>query len=202
MNTTFRLKPEFSFKKVIAASIIAISLPLASVALAHDEGQGHDMAKGAHCERGANMHHGMGKPGMPPYLQGLQLSSAQEDQLFALMYPQIPTMRDQHKQRIQLMEELHAASQADKFDEAKVQQLADKMAGLEKQKVMMMARNDAKIFALLTPEQRKKAREFKMPRHEFGHGFHHSEADQDEAIGHEPVNLKQPTPHPSANRVM
>ncbi|MEO7344280.1 MAG: Spy/CpxP family protein refolding chaperone [Methylotenera sp.] len=181
MNTTFTTnKPKFTFKKVLAASIIAISLPLATLALAQDDGPNagkpdHKMDRGSHCEKGARMHHGMGKPGVPHYLRDVTLTSAQEDQLFTLMHAQMPIMRDQHKQEIQLRQELRTASQADKFDEAKVQQLADKLANLDKEKTMMRAHNEAKIFALLTPEQRVKAREAKIHKRGFRHGDAHGE---------------------------
>jgi Spy/CpxP family protein refolding chaperone len=174
MNTLFRLKQKFSIKQALLASFIAISLP--SVALAHAE---HDGDKGSHCEREGMSQHGM-HDGKPPYLRGLDLSSAQEDQLFNLNYAQVPAMRDQHKQHQQLMEELHATAQAEKFDDTKAQQLADKAAKLEKDKVLTMARHDAKVFALLTPEQRKKAREFKMKEHGFGHRFDRGDERRDE----------------------
>ena len=61
-------------------------------------------------------------------------------------------MRNAHKQYRLLIEELRATAQADTFDDAKAQQLADKAASLEKEKVLMIARNEAKIFALLTPK--------------------------------------------------
>ena len=180
MNTNTVSK--LSFKQVLAVAIVAISLP-ATIAFA-DNGASdhHDVSKSEHCERGDKVRHGMDEPGMPPYLHGLQLSSAQEDKLFAITYPQIPVMRDAHKQHRQLIEELRATAQADTFDDAKAQQLADKAASLEKEKVLMMARNDAKIFALLTPEQRNKAREFKMGDH------WHIQGDD----GHnQPSNFKQ-----------
>ena len=191
MNTNTVSK--LSFKQVLAVAIVAISLP-ATIAFA-DNGASdyHDMNKGEHCERGNNAHHGMGEPGMPPYLHGLQLSSAQKDKLFAITYPQIPAMRNAHKQRTQLMEELRATAEADTFDDARAQQLADKAASLEKENVLTMARNDAKIFALLTPEQRNKAREFKMGKH------WHNHADD----GHnQPSNFKQHTPHQTEKREM
>jgi len=191
MNTILKLKSGFSFKKMIIASVLAISLPVASVAYAE-----HDGHQGKHCERGAKSHHGMhmGKPGMPMYLHGLTLSSAQEDQLFELMHAQMPNLRNQHKQHRQVVEELHAAARAEKFDEAKVQQLADKAASLEKEKVLMLARQDAKIFALLTPEQRKKAREFK--------GFEHSGPGHHGAFNDGDDNDKQPTRFKQPHRLL
>ena len=191
MNTNTVSK--LSFKQVLAVAIVAVSLP-ATIAFA-DNGASdhHDMKNGEHCERGDRAHHGMGEPGVPPYLHGLQLTSAQEDKLFAITYPQIPTMRDAHKQHRQLMEELRATAQADTFDDAKAQQLADKAAALEKEKVLMMARNDAKIFALLTPEQRNKARKFKMGDH------WHNHSDD----GHnQPSNFRQRALHQTEKREM
>ncbi len=174
MNTAFIFKQKFSFKQALLASFIAISLPTA--AIAHAE---HDGDKSQHCERGGLAQHGM-HDGKPPYLHGLDLTSAQEDQLFNLNYAQVPAMRNQHKQHQQLMEELHATAQSEKFDDIKAQQLADKAAKLEKEKVLAMARHDAKVFALLTPEQRKKAREFKMEEHGFGHGFERGDDRRDD----------------------
>lgn len=176
MNTTFTThKPKFTFKKVLATSIVAISLPLATVALAQDDGPNagkpdHKMDSGSHCEKGARLHHGMGKPGVPHYLRDVNLTSAQEDQLFTLMHAQMPLMREQHKQEIQLRQELRTTSQADRFDEGKVQQLADKLSTLDKEKIIARARNEAKIFALLTPEQRVKASEAIIHNREFRHG--------------------------------
>jgi periplasmic protein CpxP/Spy len=170
MNTPLRFKQTlsfkqtFSFKQVLLASFLAVSLPAASLAHAEQDGD-----KGPRCERSDKTRHDMHE-GKPPYLRGLDLTSAQEDQLFNLNYAQIPVMRDQHKQHQQLMEELRATAQAEKFDEAKIQQLSDRAAKLEKEKVLAWARHDAQVFALLTPEQRKKAREFKMEAHGFGHG--------------------------------
>lgn len=159
MNTPFR------FKQVLLASFLAVSLPAAS--LAHAE---HGGDKGSRCEHGDKSHHGTHE-GKQLYLRGLDLTSTQKDQLFNLNYAQIPVIREQHKQHQQLMEELRATAQAEKFDDAKIQQLSDKAAKLEKEKVLTWARHDAKVFALLTPEQRKKAREFKMK--ERGHGADH-----------------------------
>jgi len=183
MNTLFRLKQKFSFKQALLASFIAISLPTAALARAE-----HDGEKPQHCERGGLSQFSM-HDGKPPYLRGLDLTSTQKDQLFNLNYAQVPAMRDQHKQHQQLIEELHATIQAEKFDDTKAQQLADKAAKLEKDKVLTIARHEAKVFALLTPEQRKKAREFKMKEHSFGHEFDHG----DEQRGQRGDDNKRPT---------
>lgn len=161
MNTPFTLK------KTLATFVLAMSLPVASAALASNalaEASGVK-APNAHCERGpkhdmhgANMH----KPGMPPYLRAVNLTEAQKDQLFALRHEQAPKMREQHKAQFKLMQEMRETTQADQFDEAKAKSIASQMAALDQEKILARAQNEAKIFALLTPEQRTKAREFKM----------------------------------------
>ncbi|MDI1308004.1 MAG: Spy/CpxP family protein refolding chaperone [Methylotenera sp.] len=164
MNTPFRFKQTFSFKQMLLASFLAVSLPAASLAQAE-----HDGDKEPRCERGDKSNHDTHE-GKAPYLRCLDLTSAQKDQLFNLNHAQIPVTRDQHKQHQQLMKELRETAQAEKFDDAKIQQLSDKAAKLEKEKVLAWARHDSQVFALLTPEQRKKAREFKMEERRFGHG--------------------------------
>ena len=174
MKNPLKLKHHFSFKQALLATFIAISLP--TVALAQAE---HDGDKGQHCERQGMSKHGM-RDGKAHYLRGLDLTSTQKDQLFNLNYAQMPTMRDQHKQHQQLIVELRATAQAEKFDDTKAQQLADRAAQLERDKVLARARHEAKVFALLTPEQRKKAREFKMEERGHNHGFNRGDSHYNE----------------------
>ena len=181
MNTSPKLTPQISLKRILAASILAISLPLTSIAYAE-----HGDQDGKNCKRDARSSHGMHfeKAGVPPYLHGIALTSAQEDQIFTIMHAQMPDLRNQQKQYHELINEIRATAQADKFDNAKIQQLADKAASLEKGKVLLFAQQDAKIFALLTPEQRKKARDFK--------GFKHTGADRDGTSGDSESRNKRP----------
>lgn len=158
----------FTLKKVIAASILALSLPLATVAIAHDGGHQDNGSKaGQHCNKG--QHQGFHKSGLPHHLKALDLSDKQKDEIFALIHNQVPAMREQHKERVKLMAELRATTQADQYDDAKAQKIAERLASLDKEKTLTRARNGAKIYALLTPEQRAKAREFKWERHGFNH---------------------------------
>lgn len=177
------MNTKLTLKQLIATSILAISLPLASVAVAHEGGPDGRADKGVHCQKGAGMHHGTGKLGLPHYLRGIQLSETQQDQVFNLRHAQVPVMRDQHKQRVKLMQELRATSQVDQFDDAKAQQIANQLASLDKEKTLTRARNDAKIFALLTPEQRQKAREAKMQKH-WARGEHTGFKSHDGAMKH------------------
>jgi Spy/CpxP family protein refolding chaperone len=175
MNNTWTLK------HTLAAAVLAISIPAVSFAFTGQNGD-----KGDRCEKGQFHGDKHGMRGGAPYLAGLDLTSAQDDQLFALNHALEPIMREQHKQHQQLIEEMHSLTQADKLDEAKLQLLADKAAKLEKDKALTIAHHEAKVFALLTPEQRKKAREFKMPERGMSHdGEHHNHED-----GDHPVNFK------------
>jgi Spy/CpxP family protein refolding chaperone len=193
--TTLSLK-KLTLQHLISASILAISLPLAGTALAHD---GHTAGKdNAKCERGhfhQGKHHGFKhqgfkhhgfkqghQDGVPHYLHGLTLTQAQQDQLFALRHEQAPVLREQQKERRALYQALREASQAPAFDDAKVQQIATGLANLEREHVLMRARNQAKIMALLTPEQREKVSAFKLERAQRKHtertSYHHHHGDQ------------------------
>lgn len=88
------------------------------------------------------------------------------------MHEQAPTKYAQHQQHRETHEAIRLLGQADTFDEAKAQQLTDQLAQLEKEKAMSRLRTQAKIAALLTPEQRQKARELKARAHD-RHGMRH-----------------------------
>ena len=152
-------------KKTLALAAMAIALPYA--ALSHAE----STDKPKHCQQGDKRSQflcgeksGMG---LPPHLRGLDLTEAQQDKVFAIMHAQAPDMYEDHKQHRKLTEELRVLSQADIFDQTKADQISNELGKLEKDKAFNIAANQAKIFALLTPEQRKKMRAFKMPEPKF-----------------------------------
>ena len=162
-----------NIKHLIAATFLAVSLPLASSAFANEHGNDrHHSDKGAACHQG-KMHNkgGLHHSGIPPYLHGVTLTEAQKDQIFTLTHAQVPVIREQHKQEFALKKELHEVTKAEKFDDAKAQQIATKLAALEKEKSLGHARNQAKILGLLTPEQRTQAQEFAKKVQE-AHGEH------------------------------
>jgi len=176
------MKPVFNLKKLLAVACISLAVPLTLHAdPMQGDGRGPDHEKSGHCERhhsdlkagahGAKLMHGI-----PPYLRGVELTELQRDQLFKLMYAQLPAMRDQGKLRHKTMQELSALSSAESFDDTKAQQLAAQLATLQKDMVLARARNDAKVFAILTPEQRQQAQEAMKSREQRGYG--------------EPVNFK------------
>lgn len=153
---------QLTLKQLVSASVLALALPLATPAFAHDAQP--NCKKGAHCERAHHrgnhgQHHGS-KDGVPHYLRGLELSQVQKDQLFTLRHKQAPVMREQQKQRHKLMQALRDTTQAQSFDDAKAQHIATGLANLERDQVLMRARMQAKVFALLTPEQRAEAQPY------------------------------------------
>ena len=148
-----------SIKQLLAISTLAIALPFS--ALSHAE-------PGKHCDRHDDKHgHGFkhranwGEPGVPHHFKALNLTQDQQDKIFAIAHEQAPVKYAQHKQHRETLEALRTLAQADKFDEAKAQQLADQLGKLEKEKVLNRLKTEAKISAVLTPDQRAKAREFK-----------------------------------------
>lgn len=174
-----------TIKHLIAATFLAVTLPLASSALAHDHGYSHG-DKGAACLKG-KMHHkgGMHQSVVPPYLLGVQLTDPQKDQIFTLIHAQVPVMREHHKQEIVLKKEIYEVTSAEKFDDAKVQQIATQLATLERDKILNRARNQAKVFDLLTPEQRTQAQAFVEKMRE-AHGEHAAyKGRRDEGRKHE-----------------
>ncbi len=156
-----------SIKQLLAISTLAIALPFSALSHAEpgkDCGR-HDDKRGHGFKHGGNF----GESGTPRHLKALNLTQDQQDKIFAIVHEQAPAKYTQHKQQRETLEALRTLAQADKFDDAKAQQLADQLGKLEKEKVLSRLKTEAKINAVLTPEQRAKAREFKAPENR-GHG--------------------------------
>ena len=164
------MKRKLFSTKLAVITALAIALPFS--AISHAESTN----KAKHCQHGGERGHFQGKGqhhkmGVPPYLMGLDLTEDQQDKVFAIMHAEAPNKYEGQKQHRKLIEELRSLSQADSFDQAKANQISDQLAKLEKDKALNMATSQAKVFALLTPEQRKKAREFKMQEPDSNHRF-------------------------------
>ena len=141
---------------VIAASSIALALPLAA--------QAAPMGGDRHCSAQQSMEgrHGQGhgqRGGMRHMVRGLDLSEQQRDQIFALMHEQRPVMRAKMKEVRNTRQALRALSLSDAFDEAAARQLATQGAQAAAEMAELRARTEARIFQLLTPEQREQVRQ-------------------------------------------
>lgn len=176
----------FTIKHLMKLTCLAVAMPL----IVHAEpAPGPDSKPGAQyaCKQAGHKEHGrggerLGRQGLdiPPHLRNVDLTEAQRDKIFAITYAQLPVMRDQGKERRKTMDELRALSTAPSFDDAKAQQLATKLADIEKQTVLARVRNEAKINAVLTPEQRQQVQDRRQ--------------QDEERRGLEPAGFKGPRP--------
>ena len=114
------------------------------------EGQPHGAPMPMGMPAGAPMH----EMEPPPFLHGLDLSEAQQDKLFALMLSNAPQLHEQEKALHKSADELHKFLSSGQYDEAKIKSLAEAHAHAMAQMVILHARSEHQVLALLTPEQR------------------------------------------------
>jgi periplasmic protein CpxP/Spy len=98
-----------------------------------------------------------GEKPLPLFLLGLDLTESQQDRIFELLHSQEPAMRAQGKAIRKAMAEINRLAAADHYSAAEVRRLADKLAGEIADTVVLRTETEARIRALLTPEQRKHA---------------------------------------------
>lgn len=149
---------------------------------AHAEGapgpQAHDMQPGLdHGRQGPGPQFGradeanpeIGLP-PPPWMRGLHLSEAQEDKIFTITYEQLPALREQMKTLRRVHSELRDLPFADKFDASRAKALTDQLAHATAALELAHTTAQSKIWAVLTPEQRKEVTE-RMQHHETHDGL-------------------------------
>jgi periplasmic protein CpxP/Spy len=155
-------------KRFLAVSAFALALPLPAAAQSRP-----DRDPGPRCDGGPGPAHFHDGPGdrfmhgdgpMPGFLHGLELTDAQRDKVFAIGHEQAPQLREKFKAAHKAREELRALVTSPQYDEAKAKALADAEARAMAEIALLKARSDHAIYALLTPEQRKKAEELKAKR--------------------------------------
>lgn len=148
--------------RLLAIGILIYSTTLIGTAIAEEATNTH--LKAPHCEPSAHKPMpeelmGMMMP-LPPYLHGIELTEVQKDKIFAMTYAQIPKLRDAEKQKHETMKALKKLTNSDLYDEVKAQSLAIKLASLDKELILLRIGTDAKIYALLTVEQKQKVKAF------------------------------------------
>lgn len=94
---------------------------------------------------------------VPRFMHGLKLTEEQHDKIFALMYEQIPSVREKLKAASKAREELQRMAGTDHFDADRARALAETNAQAIAQVMLKHAERDAKLRMLLTPEQRKQS---------------------------------------------
>ena len=102
--------------------------------------------------------------GLPPFLHGLELTEAQQDKVFTILYAEIPYLREQGKAARKAHEALRALTQSAQYDDARAAALAQAGAQAMANITLQHVRTEQKLLALLTPEQRKQLAE-RQPHH-------------------------------------
>jgi len=106
---------------------------------------------------------------MPPMLQALKLSDAQDDKLFALMHEQAPLRHEKMKLLQHARADLDALSHADQLDAARLRQLSGTIAQTMAELQVLDITTRFQIRAMLTSSQRELFDA--QPPHGAPHGF-------------------------------
>ena len=114
-----------------------------------------------------------GAPGLEPpshagfglfgRLRRLDLSEAQQDKLFALTHAAAPRQRNQEKAERKAHDALRALGGSARFDEARASAAARDLGQAIADGVLLRARLESEVLALLTPEQRERLRGERPP---------------------------------------
>ena len=131
---------------VIAAAVFAT----AQAGLRFNHFQGHGRSE---------RRHGPGPEMVEHMAQVLGLSEDQKFQIKALMDGVQAAEEARHQKMEELHKQLAAATANGQFDETKVREIANQQAQIHAEQIVEHERMKAKVFSLLTPEQRIKAEE-------------------------------------------
>lgn len=149
-----------TLKPILLAAAMALPLLATGGAARADEtdaGRAPMMRGGAH-DGPPGPGPGFG-PGHPPFFHGVELTDAQEDQVFAILHAEAPYLREQFRAEAKARGALRALADADKYDDAKAASLARAAATADANIALQHVRTRQKLLAVLTPEQRKQQQE-------------------------------------------
>jgi protein CpxP len=148
--------------KIVTGATLGLALiggSGAAIVSAREQGPAGPMGQGRMGRRGPG---GPGGPGgIVPGLRALNLTDTQREQVAAVM--------DGHKAEFEAQIQKAAAARralrdvvaAETFDEGAVRQKSADLAQVEADGAVLRARVHSEVWALLTPEQRQKARELR-----------------------------------------
>src|SRR5688500_8392044 len=137
---------------LVIASIAVLTIGAAIFALA----QGHQGMK-------ARMH-GPGPEMIEHMSRELNLTDAQKEQVKTILEAQRATAEERHTKLEENRKQIDSATANGQFEEAQVRPLATQQAQLMADQMIDHLRIHAKLYSLLTPEQRTKADQM-MKRH-------------------------------------
>ena len=141
--------------KSITRFLVASSIALGVASLAQAQ-PAPGSGEGAHAHRAA-MHghgHGHGHGGMRGMFRQLNLTEAQQDQIFKIHHDQAPAFREQAKKARAARAELRKLAHADRLDEGQLRRAADAQAKAMSDLAVMHAQTLNRVRSVLTPEQR------------------------------------------------
>lgn len=149
-------------KPLLVALGIASLVPVLALAEPSPEGKIGSCGKMEPPEHRGHPEAGM-MPGMPmpPFLHGIELTEAQRDAIFSILHADAPAVWERMKAVHKAHEALHALTMSGKYDEAKAKELAEAAADNMAVLSLLRSRSESRIYALLTPEQRKSVNEAK-----------------------------------------
>jgi Spy/CpxP family protein refolding chaperone len=84
--------------------------------------------------------------------------------VFAIVHAATPALREQEKASRKAREALRDLSESSQYDESRLKGLADTAAKADSQLMVLHARTEHQILALLTPEQLKQLQEHRRER--------------------------------------
>ena len=159
----------------ITRFLVASSIALGVTTLAYAQ-PGQAPAAGHGAQRIAMHGQGHGHPGdmrggMRGMFRQLNLTEAQQDQIFKIRHEQAPVFREQAKKARAAGQELRKLSLAERFDEAQVRRAADAQAKAMSDLAVLRAQTMNRVRNVLTPEQRSQLE--KMHEQRRGHGQRH-----------------------------
>ncbi len=168
-------------KRLITSLFLAGGIALAAAPTLHAEHEkGHGMGMGMHseagkkCPMGGMDRHGGGMMGgmmggghdlQPRFLRGLDLTEAQQDKVFDILYPLIPEQRKHHKEARDLRQQQKDLTLSKDYDAGKLKKLVEAEAKSHSEHKLKMAAAHNKIYQLLTDEQKAKVAEKMEQRH-------------------------------------
>ena len=151
----------------LAASLL-LTASLGAVAAPPADGEHHFNCPGPDFRGPPGPHFGgfpgEGWGGPPPFLAGLHLSEEQQDKVFAIVHAAAPALREQEKALHKARAALRDLNESSQYDDGRLERLADTAAKADSQLMVLHARTEHQILALLTPEQLKQLQEQRHAR--------------------------------------
>ena len=118
-----------------------------------DSKQGEESGKGWHHK---GCHHGMHR-----FLEKLNLTDAQKEQVRSIMTEEHAKMKPLREKLKEGHKEMRAATKDGAFDEAQVRSIASKQANTITEMIVIKERIKTRIYKILTPEQRAQAQKLR-----------------------------------------